>query len=160
MTTMQQTNKLNNKMTKQIFKDTLKTFAFMFFMLAIISCNSNNRTETKDSSVANSVKETIPDTAIQFLINSAAADFRNHHPPTAIDFRDIKIGYTTSSNNEKIFVLCGEFLSKEEKEWVEFTTIKTSGYEQYLGKTLYCQNAKIVLMDKALSDELKSKLAE
>lgn len=147
-------------MTKQIFKNTLKTFAFIFFMLAIISCNSNNKTETKGSSVATSEKETIPDTVIQFLITSASDDFRNHQPPTAIDLRNIKIGYITSPNNEKIFVLCGEFLSQEEKEWVEFTTIKTSGYEQYLGKTQYCQDAKIVLTDKTLLDDLKSKLAE
>lgn len=147
-------------MTKQIFKDTLKTFGFIFFMLAIISCNSNNKTEAKDSSVVTSEKQTIPDTVVQFLITSASDDFRNHKPPTAIDFRNINIGYITSPNNEKIFVLCGEFLSNEEKEWIEFTTIKTSGYEQYLGETTYCRDAKIVLTDKALSDELKSKLTE
>jgi hypothetical protein len=147
-------------MTKQIFKDSLKTFAFIIFVSAIISCNSGNKTETKGNSVAVSEKEIIPDSIVQFLITSASTDFRKHQPPTVIDFRNVKIGYTTSPNNEKIFVLCGEFLSREEKGWVEFATIKTSGYEQYLGKTQYCQNAKIVLSDKTLSDKLKSRLTE
>jgi hypothetical protein len=56
--------------------------------------------------------------------------------------------------------LCGEFLAQENKEWVEFTTIKTSGYEQYLGKMQYCQDATMVLTDENLSRELKIKLTE
>lgn len=145
-------------MNAQIFKDTLKIFAFIFIMSAIISCNNNNITETKDSSTVTSEKEVIPDTVVQFLITSASDDFRNHQPPSPIDFRNVKVGYITSPNNEKIFVLCGEFLSQENKEWVQFTTIKTSGYEQYIGKTQYCQDAKMVLTDENLSVELKNKL--
>ena len=145
-------------MTTQILKNALKIFAFIFFMSAIMSCN--NKTETKDSSTATSEKEVIPDTVVQFLITSAAADFRNHQSPAPIDFRKVKIGYITSPNNEKIFILCGEFLSQENNEWVEFTTIKTSGYEQYLGKTQYCQDATMVLTDENLSVELKNKLTQ
>ncbi len=147
-------------MTKQIFKNSLKIFAFIFFMSAIISCNFNNKAATKDNSTAISENESIPDTVVQFLITSASNDFRNHQPPTPIDFRNVKIGYIKSPNNEKTFVLCGEFLSQENKEWTAFSTIKTSGYEQYLGKTQYCQDAKIVLTDEKFSVELKSKLAE
>lgn len=158
--TTKQNNKLNNEMTKQIFKNTLKTFAFIFFMSAIICCNSNNKVETKNSSTAISENESIPDTIVQFLIISASNDFRNHQPPTPIDFRNVKIGYIKSPNSEKTFLLCGEFLSQENKEWTEFTTIKTSGYEQYLGKTQYCQDATMVLTDENLSVELKNKLTE
>jgi hypothetical protein len=147
-------------MITQIFKNTLRTSAFVFFMSAMISCNSNNQTETKDNSTATSAKEIIPDTVIQFLITSASNDFRNHRPPTAIDFRNIKIGYLASPKNEKTFVLCGEFLAQEDMQWVEFTTLKTSGYEQYLGKTQYCQDATIVLTDENLSVELKKKLID
>ncbi len=147
-------------MTKQIFKNTLKTLTFIFFMSAIICCNSNNKAETKNSSTAISENESIPDTVIEFLITSASNDFRNHHPPTPIDFRHVKIGYIKSPNNEKTFVLCGEFLSQENKEWTEFTTIKTSGYEQYLGKTQYCQDATMILTDEKLSLDLKNKFTE
>ena len=143
-------------MTKQIFKNTLRTFAFIFFMSAIICCNSNNKPETKDTSTVISENESIPDTVVQFLITSASNDFRNHQPPTPIDFRNMKIGYIKSPNNEKTFILCGEFLSQENKEWTEFTTIKTSGYEQYLGKTQYCQDATMVLRDGNLSVEFSS----
>jgi len=147
-------------MTKHIFKTTLKTFAFLFFMSAMISCNSKNKTETEENFDATSGNEVIPDTIVHFLITSASHDFRNHQPPTPIDFRNIKIGYLTSSNSDKTFILCGEFLSKENKEWIDFTTIKTSGYEHYLGKTQYCQDAIMVLTDENLSHELKNKLNE
>jgi len=147
-------------MTKHIFKNTLKTFAFIFFMSANICCNSKNKAETQDSSTAISENESIPDTVVQFLITSASNDFRNHQPPTPNDFRNVKIGYIKSPNNEKTFVLCGEFLSQENKEWIEFTTIKTSGYEHYLGKTHYCQDATIILTDEKLSLDLKNKFTE
>lgn len=155
-----QNNKMNNEMTKKICKPRLKNFAFIFFMAAIISCNSNNKTETKDSSKVISENESIPDTVVQFLITSASKDFRNHQPPTPIDFRNVKIGYTKFNNNEKTYILCGEFLSQENKEWTEFATIKTSGYEQYIGKSQYCQNAIMILTDDKLSVELKNKLVK
>ncbi len=115
--------------------------------------------ETPADPIATSAKETIPDTIVQFLITSAAADFRDHHPPTAVDFRNVKIGYIKSADEVK-FVLCGEFLSKEKMEWLEFTTIKTSGYEQYIGKTQYCQDATMVLTNESLYLQLKQKLGE
>jgi len=147
-------------MTKQIFKNTLKAFALIVFMAAIISCNSNKKGDTNVSSTEISENVSIPDSVVQFLITSASKDFRNHQPPTPIDFRNLKIGYLKSPNSEKMFVLCGEFLSQENKEWTAFTTIKTYGYEQYLGKTQYCQDAIMVLTDESLSVELKNKLTE
>ena len=145
-------------MARQFFKYTLKILAILFFISANISCNPNNKGENKDSTNIISENEAIPDTVVRFLITSAANDFRNHQPPTPVDFRNVKIGYIKSTNNEKIFILCGEFLSQENKEWVEFTTIKTSGYEQYIGKRQYCQEATMVLTDEILSVELKNKL--
>ncbi len=147
-------------MTRQILKSTLKTFAFIFLMSAIISCTGSSKTETKAGSTAATEKEVITDTVVLFLMTSASNDFRHHQPPTPLDFRNVKIGYLTSPNNEKIYILCGEFLSQENKEWVAFTTIKTSGYEQYLGKTQYCQDATIVLTNENLSVELRNKLTE
>ncbi len=147
-------------MTKQTFKDTLRTIALMFLISAIICCNYNKKKEAKDFSNSISENESIPDSIVQFLVISASNDFRNHQPPTPIDFRHVKVGYIKSSNSEKIFILCGEFLSQENKEWTEFATIKTSGYEQYLGKTQYCQDAIVVLRGVNLTVELKHKLAE
>lgn len=143
-----------------IFNNRLKAFTFIFFMSTFICCNSNKKAEPKVSSSTISENESIPDSVVQFLIISASDDFHTHQPPSAIDFRNVKIGYLLSKENEKIFLLCGEFLSQENKEWTEFTTIKTSGYEQYLGKTQYCQEATMVLTDKNLSVELKNELTE
>lgn len=147
-------------MTYQFLKSTFKAFALVVFMLTVMCCNSSNTTELKDATPAVSEKESIPDTVVQFLITSASDDFRKHRPPTPVDFRNVKIGYSKSPKGEKTFLLCGEFLSQEDNEWAEFTTIKTSGYEQYLGKTHYCQDANMVLADENLSAELKKKLAE
>ena len=142
-------------MTLQFLKYSIKIFAILFLLSGIICCNSNKKTESNESSI--SLNGEIPDSVVQFLINSASHDFKIHQPPTAIDFRDVKIGYILSLKNEKIFVMCGEFLSNDNKEWIEFATIKTSGYEQYLGKTQYCQDATIVLTDEKLSIKLKNR---
>lgn len=147
-------------MSKHIFKLPLISFACICLLSAMLGCNSNNSPKTKDSSSSAAETAIIPDSVVQFLITSAAADFRQHQPPTAMDIRNVKIGYLASENNAKLFVLCGEFLSKENKEWMSFATIKTSGYEHYLGKTQYCQDATILLSDENLSVELKNKLAE
>lgn len=147
-------------MTKQIFKNSLKIITIIFIISAFVSCNSYKKEEGKDSSSSISESKIIPDTVVQFLISSASDDFRNHQPTIPIDFRNVKIGYIKSSNNEITYVLCGEFLSKENKEWTEFATIKTSGYEQYIGKTNYCQDATMVLSDKNLVVDLKVKLAK
>lgn len=147
---------ITNEMTKQIFKTTLKIFVIIFFMTVIISCNSNNKTKANNISTITSEKEVIPDTVVQFLITAASKDFRKHRQQTPIDFRNLKIGYLKSPNGEKVFILCGEFLSQANKEWIDFTTIKTMGYEQYIGKTQYCQDATMVLTDENLSVELKN----
>ncbi|THU38133.1 hypothetical protein FAM09_15735 [Niastella caeni] len=145
--------------------DTLKTFTFILTVFAITACNLGNKNESNDNSteVSQTISEngSIPDSVVQFLITSAATDFHTHQPPTPTDFRSVQIGYLKAANNDKNYILCGEFLSKENKEWVEFATIKTSGYEQYIGKTQYCQDAIMVLTNKtALSNKLKSKFEE
>lgn len=143
-------------MSKQIFKTTLQLFAFLLLISATVSCQNGSKTKSTESSV--SATETIPDSVVQFLITAASNDFRHHRPPVAIDFRNVKIGFIASPQNGKLYVLCGEFLSEENKEWSEFTTIKTSGYEHYLGKTTYCQDATFVLEEETFSSELKSRL--
>lgn len=138
----------------------LKIVASIVLMSAMISCNTNNKTKTTERSNLPAETAVIPEAVVQFLMTSAASDFRNHQPPTPIDFRNVKVGYLKSPESDTLFVLCGEFLSKEESGWIEFTTIKTSGYEQYIGKTQYCHDATMVLTDQKLSVELKNKLAE
>ncbi len=147
--------------------DTLKTFTFIFIMSVMTACNTNNKNESSNNSTevsqTTSEKESIPDSVVQFLITSAATDFHTHQPPTPTDFRNVEIGYLLSTSNGKQYVLCGEYLS-EKNEWETFATIKTSGYEQYLGGNKpisYCQDAiKVLTNESTLSTELKSKLDE
>jgi hypothetical protein len=62
-------------------------------------------------------------------------------------------------------MLCGQFLPAQEAgtaEWTPFVTLKTSGYEQYIGaqaEASYCQHSSVI-WDKAgeLSALLQSRL--
>ncbi len=150
-------------MKKHIISTSIKLLAFLLIVTFIMGCNPNNKSNNSVGILTSSEKEIVPDSIVQFLITSAAKDFHNHHPPTAIDFRKIEIGYLLSSKNDKTFILCGEFLSEEEKEWNKFATMKTEGYEQHLGLQAlpYCQESNVVLIDKnLLAVKLKNKLTE
>ncbi|MEZ4828040.1 MAG: hypothetical protein R3C61_17410 [Bacteroidia bacterium] len=138
-----------------------KIFAFILFVSVMTACNTDNQNESHNNFTE---KESVPDSVVQFLITSAATDFHTHQPPKPIDFRNVEIGYLLSADSAKQYVLCGEYLAAEKaekKEWETFATVKTSGYEQYLGgnkQVSYCQDAIKVLTDgKALSEKLKSK---
>ncbi|MGB2996025.1 MAG: hypothetical protein WBB53_08175, partial [Ferruginibacter sp.] len=84
------------------------------------------------------------DSIVQFLINASASDFHKTRPNSSINFRDVKLAYTVTPNNEKMYLLCGEFQIQEkndkDKVWIPFATIKTFGYEQWIGgqASTYC----------------------
>ena len=95
-----------------------------------------------------------------YLLTSAATDFHDHQPPRPSRFRKIRIGHV-GKGKEASYRLCGEFLPAdgEKPEWIPFATVKTSGYEQYIGgSTTYC-NAPKMSWDTAgdLSSELKTR---
>jgi hypothetical protein len=150
---------------KGINKSILKAKAIAVCLTFILACNSQvneqqSGTETSAVAPEDEKAESIPDSVIQFLIVSAAMDFNEHFPPTAVDFRNVEAGYL-SSETEKIYLICGEFLTQEKNEWVVFTTIKTSGYEQYIGENEYCRKATFIKSDSnRISEGIKEKLAE
>jgi hypothetical protein len=79
---------------------------------------------------------------IHFLLDSAAADFRKH-PPQALAFRKVYFGQFDATGEPPQYEICGEFQiagAGGKKEWLHFVTIKTSGYEQYIGAqaSSYC----------------------
>ena len=62
-------------------------------------------------------------------------------------------------------MLCGQFLPAQEAgtpEWTPFVTIKTSGYEQYIGaqaEASYCQRSSVIWdKESDLSTVLQSRL--
>lgn len=150
-------------MTPYHLTNLLKPLLIVFMFYAMTGCNTVNKEEGNHSTEA--VHDTapqvqIPDSVTQFLITSAANDFHEHRPPTVIDIRNVKAGYLSLDDQSGyLYLICGEYLSQEKNKWEPFETIKTSGYEQYLGN-VNCGKATMVLTDdRALSTRLKSKLA-
>ena len=135
---------------------------WVFCLIVLFACQSGeNQKDTPDADTSSGVQRiAIPDSVTQFLVASAVSDFKSHQPPSVIDVRNVKAGYFLSGS-DPIFLICGEYLSKEKNEWEGFTTIKTSGYEQYLGSTTYCQDA--IFVEPAnfdLAGEIRKKLKE
>jgi hypothetical protein len=95
--------------------------------------------------------------SVEFLLTSGATDFHTHAPPRPVRFRDVRSGFVTARDGTRQYRLCGEFLPAEgggHAEWTPFATIKTSGYEQWLG----AQAASITWDKGDLSAVLQSRL--
>ncbi len=85
----------------------------------------------------------VSDPVVQFLLTSAAGDFRAHGPPGIKRFRNTRVGHLVASNGEPRYLLCGEFQT-DKPEWTAFTTIKTDPYEQWIGShTTFCQSPSV-----------------
>ncbi len=89
------------------------------------------------------------DSVVQFLLNSAANDFHTNRPPNAVRFRSVRLAHVTTPDRKPQYRLCGEFLPAPEggkAEWTPFATIKTSGYEQWIGAQAanYCHGSSLV----------------
>src|SRR5580765_5062175 len=104
------------------------------------------------------------DSPMEFLIRSAATDFHAHRPPIIERFRDVRFGYVMTPAGAKQYQLCGEFLPQQREgkaKWTPFATIKTSGFEQYLGvqAASWCQRSRFVQdRDGDLSSTLQNRL--
>ncbi|MEZ4721784.1 MAG: hypothetical protein R2813_07920 [Flavobacteriales bacterium] len=139
-------------------------------MFITTACHTSSENEKKNDRTEVSHHTTqdlaVPDSIVQFLVAAAAEDFNLHKPPTPIDFRNLRIGLLQSDNDQNQYVMCGEFLSKEKadtEEWETFATIKTSGYEQYVGMQAipFCNNFSMVLTDaSSLATALKNRHEE
>jgi hypothetical protein len=90
-----------------------------------------------------------PDEVVEFLLASAASDFRAHGPGGPLRFRDVRAGHVRSAAGEEDALICGQFLQTEkgsQAEWTPFVTLKTSGYEQYIGaqSSVWCDGSAVV----------------
>jgi len=104
------------------------------------------------------------DSVVQFLLTAAATDFHTHRPPDPVRFRDVRIGHVMTDSGKEQYIFCGQFLPAHEggkADWTPFATIKTSGYEQWIGgqAAMFCQRPSFI-WDKAgdLSSLLQSRL--
>jgi len=101
--------------------------------------------------------------AVEFLLTSAATDFHAHRSWHPVRFRDVRSGYVVTSDGTRQYRLCGEFLSALEggkAEWTKFVTIKTSGYEQWLGAQAgsFCKRSSLTWDNGELSSSLQRRL--
>ncbi len=84
--------------------------------------------------------------AVEFLIAAAAADFRASPSAVPVAIRKARVGYFPEGGTGRYF-LCGSFKSREVNgaEWIQFATIKTSGYEHWIGgmAEAQCANKRI-----------------
>jgi hypothetical protein len=148
----------------------MRYLAILFATLVFMACSTAPVTRKEPQApspaqvAASGPKNVSKDEAVQFLLTSAADDFYNHRPPDPASFRNVHIGHLTNPNGDLQYRLCGEFMPKQEQskpEWTGFATIKTSGYEQYLGSQAgqYCQGPTFVWDETGdLSQSLQNKL--
>ena len=104
------------------------------------------------------------DSVIQLLLADAASDFHSHRSPSVAYVRGVRIGHVRSADGAKQYMLCGEFLPAQREgkvEWTPFATIKTSGYEQWLGAQAanLCQRSTVIWdSERDLSSSLQIRL--
>ena len=147
----------------------MRYLAVLFATLVLAACSTPPVTRT-GSQTASPTQVPSPehqkgaiDPVEQFLLTSAAADFHAHPPPGPVRFRDVRIGYVMTPSGEEQYLLCGQFLpapSGGNAVWTPFATIKTSGYEQYIGGQVagYCPPSIVWDMDGDLSPVLQKQL--
>jgi hypothetical protein len=139
---------------------------FILFLATCRSGSSNNNHSSKDSHENIGLTETQNaslDSIINYLLDASARDFHDHQPPTPVSFRNVEIRNLIGPNEENHYMICGQFLARDNEDkdiWTSFATIKTSKYEQWIGNQSlsYCQDSKAIsykIID--LSSELKSR---
>lgn len=133
----------------------LVAVAMTFVLLACRPTLPNNGQSRPHKAPTNST--------VDFLLNSAATDFRTQRPPHPVRFRNVRSGYLITSEGVRQYRLCGEFLPAdhggEEADWIAFTTIKTSQYEQWVGESAlsFCEDSTMTWDREELSSSLLSR---
>jgi hypothetical protein len=148
----------------------MRSLAILFATLVLAACSTapvkrnESQAASPTSALAPELQKASIDSVIQFLLTAAATDFHTHRPPDPVRFRDVRLGHVMTPSGEKQYMLCGQFLPAQEggkAEWMPFATIKTSGYEQWIGAQAvgFCQSSSLV-WDKVgdLSSLLQSRL--
>jgi hypothetical protein len=132
----------------------MRCVAAFLLILALVGCGSTQATRRQP---------TPQDAPVDFLLTSAASDFHTHGQLRPERFRDVRVGYFPAADGERRYMLSGEFMPAQQggkDEWIPFVTLKTSGYEQWIGAqaTAFSQRSSITWLDGDLSSSLQKKL--
>jgi hypothetical protein len=127
----------------------MKYLLVVFVTLAFAACGTAPATQSKPQAASPTAVNTTTappqasiDPVVKFLLTSAAGDFHDHGPKGPLHFRNVRLGHVMDAKGEAQYRLCGELFREGDKaEWTPFATIKTSGYEQYVGPTTYCPDS-------------------
>src|SRR5580765_8477201 len=149
-------------------KENSMRFVIALITLAFAACSTTPVSKSQAASPGQGPASEEPkpstDSPMQFLLRSAATDFHAHRPPLVERFRDVHFGHVMTPAGAAQYQLCGEFLPQQREgkaEWTPFATIKTSGFEQYLGvqAASWCQRSQFVQdKDEDLSSTLQNRL--
>lgn len=98
-----------------------------------------------------------PKGVTEFLLSTAAAEFKTSSPLRIAALRQVRVGYFSDVGPGR-YVLCGRVRPADSRKtgWIQFATVQTSPYEQWLGGVAesICTSKKIKLYPKDLSSEL------
>ena len=149
----------------------MRYLAILFTTLGLAACSTppvargESQAVSPTQVLAPELQNASIDSVVQFLLTAAATDFRTHRPPDPVRVRDVRIGHVVTPSGNEQYMLCGQFLPAQEgstAEWTPFATIKTSGYEQWIGAQAagFCRGSSVI-WDKVgdLSSSLQSRLA-
>jgi hypothetical protein len=148
----------------------MRYLVVLFAILVLAACSTAPVTRREYPAVspteapAPERRQASMDSVVQFLLTAAATDFHTHRPPDPARFRDVRLGHRVTPSGKEQYMLCGQFLPAQEAgkaEWTRFATIKTSGYEQWIGAQAagYCQGPSVTWDEVGdLSSSLQSRL--
>lgn len=146
----------------------MRHLARLISMFLLIACNTNAIPSNQSNEMrslqgpAHEQPKASKDTPLEFLLTAAAADFHAQHPSHTINFRKVHIGHVMTPGGEKQYMLCGQFLTARAEDkggCAPFVTIKTSGYEQWLGDqaATFCKRPSILREKGDLSPLLQTR---
>jgi len=145
-------------------------FVIVLLTLVFAACStspvskSQSQATSPGQGAASGEPKAATDSPMEFLLRSAATDFHAHRPPVVERFRNVRFGHVMTPAGAKQYMLCGEFLPQQREgkaEWTPFATIRTSGFEQYLGgqTASWCQRPPFIQDgDEDLSSTLQNRL--
>lgn len=77
-----------------------------------------------------------PEAPLLYLWEASSADFHKQRSPSPVRFQGVRFGYIVQRDGSRMYLLSGRFLPQDAPKdgpWVPFLTLKTEGYEQWLG---------------------------